>query len=127
MSTLFKTKENISSIALAYYDEIEEVLKEIDEDNLYFSLQPFRTEYKRLYLIGDLIYSEVVKVSITVPEGFEVKIKKLDTFDSVSNFDDATNEIYCTVSNNYLNAIPIDILIISVGIQHSTEMLEISI
>lgn len=127
MSTLFKTSANVFSIALAYYDEVEEVLKEIDETNLYFSLHPYKTEYKRLYLIGDMIYSEIIKVSITAPSGYDVKVKKLDTFDSLSNFDDATNEVYCTVSNSYLNAIPLDILITSLGITYDTQMLEINI
>ena len=85
MSEIIKTNENINSIALAYYDEEDEVLKEVNEDNLYFSLSPYSTKYKRLYLIGDLIYRDIIKVEAFVTSfgeitNYEVKLNLLDAF-----------------------------------------------
>ena len=128
MSTLINTNESISDIALAYFDEEEEVLKEITEDNLEFYIFPYGSEYKRLYLIGDLIYTNIIKITATVTdELYEVKLKLIDNFNSNSDFNDATNVIHCTVTNNYLNAIPIDILVTSTGISYEKINLNIEL
>lgn len=127
MSDIIKTTENISDIALAYFDEVDETLKEINEDNLYFSLSPFSTQYKRLYLIGDLIYKDVIKVTASVHQDYEVKLNLLDSFNSVSDFTEATNIIYCALDNKHLNSIPLDILVTSKNISYNTVDLEIDI
>ena len=127
MSEIIKTNENINSIALAYYDEEDEVLKEVNEDNLYFSLSPYSTKYKRLYLIGDLIYRDIIKVEALVSEGYEVKLKLLDAFNNISDFSDSTNRVYCTLNNTHLNSIPLDILVISTNTSYETVNLEIRI
>lgn len=128
MSEIIRTTENISDIALAYFDEVDETLKEINENNLYFSLSPFSTQHKRLYLIGDLIYKDVVRVYAYIGNGdFEVKLSLLDSFTSVADFSDATDNVYCTLDNTHLNSIPLDILVISNNISYSTVTLEIEI
>ena len=127
MSEIIKTNENINSIALAYYDEEDEVLKEVNEDNLYFSLSPYSTKYKRLYLIGDLIYRDIIKVEALVSEGYEVKLKLLDAFNNISDFSDSTNRVYCTLNNTHLNSIPLDILVLSTNTSYETVNLEIRI
>lgn len=127
MSEIINTNENINSIALAYYDEEDEVLKEVNEDNLYFSLSPYSTKYKRLYLIGDLIYRDVIKVEALVSEGYEVKLNLLDAFNNISDFSDSTNRVYCTLNNTHLNSIPLDILVISTNTTYETVNLEIRI
>ena len=127
MSEIIKTNENINSIALAYYDEEDEVLKEVNEDNLYFSLSPYSTKYKRLYLIGDLIYRDIIKVEALVSEGYEVKLNLLDAFNNISDFSDSTNRVYCTLNNTHLNSIPLDILVISTNTSYETVNLEIRI
>ena len=127
MSEIINTNENINSIALAYYDEEDEVLKEVNEDNLYFSLSPYSTKYKRLYLIGDLIYRDIIKVEALVSEGYEVKLKLLDAFNNISDFSDSTNRVYCTLNNTHLNSIPLDILVISTNTYYETVNLEIRI
>lgn len=127
MSEIINTNENINSIALAYYDEEDEVLKEVNEDNLYFSLSPYSTKYKRLYLIGDLIYRDIIKVEALVSEGYEVKLKLLDAFNNISDFSDSTNRVYCTLNNTHLNSIPLDILVISTNTSYETVNLEIRI
>lgn len=127
MSEIINTNENINSIALAYYDEEDEVLKEVNEDNLYFSLSPYSTKYKRLYLIGDLIYRDIIKVEALVSEGYEIKLKLLDAFNNISDFSDSTNRVYCTLNNTHLNSIPLDILVISTNTSYETVNLEIRI
>ena len=127
MSEIINTNENINSIALAYYDEEDEVLKEVNEDNLYFSLSPYSTKYKRLYLIGDLIYRDIIKVEALVSEGYEVKLKLSDAFNNISDFSDSTNRVYCTLNNTHLNSIPLDILVISTNTSYETVNLEIRI
>lgn len=113
MKTIINTFENISDIALAFFDEREEVLKEITEENLYFAVPSFSTQHKRLYLIGDMIYNNTVNVVANIEEGYEVKLIVKDSFDSLDDFNDATNTVSCTFSHSYLNSIPVDILIIS--------------
>lgn len=125
MNDIIKTNENISDIALTYFDEEEEVLKEITVDNLYFSLSPFSTSYKRLYLVGDLIYKDIIHVSANISDGYSVKLKILDKFNYVSDFEDATSDVYCTLNNTHLNSIPLDILIISESIVSETVQLEL--
>lgn len=132
MSEIIKTNENINSIALAYYDEEDEVLKEVNEDNLYFSLSPYSTKYKRLYLIGDLIYRDIIKVEAFVNSfgeitNYEVKLNLLDAFNNISDFSDSTNRVYCTLNNTHLNSIPLDILVISTNTSYETVNLEIRI
>lgn len=127
MSEIINTNENINSIALAYYDDEEEVLKEVNEDNLYFSLSPYSTKYKRLYLIGDLIYRDVIKVEALVSDGYEVKLNLLDSFNNISDFTDSSNTVYCTLNSTHLNSIPLDILVISTNILYETINLEINI
>ena len=126
MSEIIKTNENISELALAFFDETDEMLKEITEDNLYFSLSPYSSQHKRLYLIGDLIYKDVVKITAEVSSGdYEVYVAILDRFNGRSDFSEASNTVYCTLTNTHLNSIPVDFLIVSTGI--STETIQLSI
>jgi len=127
LNGIIKTNENISDIALTYFDEQEEVLKEITADNLYFSLSPFSTSYKRLYLVGDLIYNDIIRVRASPMEGYTVKLKILDRFNYVSDFEDATDQVYCSLDNKHLNSIPLDILIISENIVSETVPLVLTI
>lgn len=127
MSEILNTNENISDIALAYFDEIEEVLKEIKDDSLYFSLSPFTSEYKRLYLIGDMIYTEHIRLTAHVPEGFSVKVLLKDEYTSYRNFEEASDTVYCSMSSRYLNAIPVDFLVRSESINYGTVNLDIKL
>lgn len=127
MNGIIRTNENISDIALTYFDEKEEVLKEITVDNLYFSLSPFSTSYKRLYLVGDLIYKDIIRVKASTIEGYSVKLRMLEKFNYISDFDESTDEVYCTLDNTHLNSIPLDILIISESIVNETVSLELTI
>lgn len=124
---IIKTEENIDSLALAYYDEVNKVLKEVNSDDFYFTLSPFSSEYKRLYIIGDLIYNDVINIYAEDVEGFSVKITQLDTFNSYTDFDNALSYLTCVYDNKYLNSIPIDILITSESINEKTIDLKLNI
>lgn len=115
MNKIIDTNLNISDIALAYYDDIEEVLKEVTEETLYFSVTPFSSQYKRLYLIGDLIYKNIVKISANIygTSAYTVKLESLEKFTSLMDFEESSNVLYIESSSNYLNTIPVDILITS--------------
>lgn len=128
MSEILNTNENISDLALAYFDEVDEVLKEITPDNLYFSISPYSSQYKRLYLIGDLIYKDIIKVSAYIDNDFyEVYVKVLDSFNKISDFEESTNYAYCTLTNKHLNSIPVDFLIVSNNICMDTIQLTIEL
>lgn len=120
MESLINTNEDISDIALAYYDDKLEVLKEISEQGTYFSVAPFSVTYKRLYVIGDLLYNNAVKITAELPPEFanlyEVKLRFGQVYNQVGDFDSATNTVtgsYETLGFKYLNAVPLDVLVIS--------------
>ena len=130
MNNLIKTNENISTLAIAYYDEVEEVLKEIDS-SLYFALSPLSLSYKRLYLIGDLLYQGNVTITATLPnqfqENYTIKLRLGEIYNNVDDFTNSTNTVtgnYKTVNFKYSNAVPLDVLIYSLNItEEHTEIL----
>lgn len=130
MNNLIKTNENISTLAIAYYDEVEEVLKEIDS-SLYFALSPLSLSYKRLYLIGDLLYQGNVTITATLPnqfqENYTIKLRLGEIYNNVDDFTNSTNTVtgnYKTVNFKYSNAVPLDVLIYSLNVtEEHTEIL----
>ncbi len=128
MNAIIKNNENITDIALAYYDEKEELLKEINSENLYFTVYPFSVTHKRLYLIGDLIYTNNnITVTGTSSDDYTIKLLVIDKFNSLDDFSDSSNSVSCRLSSNYLNTIPIDILIESQKNTINTVNLELAI
>ena len=120
LESLLNTFENISDIALAYFDEKAEVLREISDQEDYFCVAPFSVQYKRLYIIGDLLYNNVFTISAKLDTEFqnqyEIKLKLGSIYNQVSDFDEASNSVsgyYKNLGHKYLNAVPLDVLVIS--------------
>lgn len=113
MKTTIRTKENISTLAITYFDEIGESLKEISDGGVYFAMSPFETQHKRLYIIGDFIYNHriTVKAEVDSLDDYSVKLSLgLSTPDFESNVGSITME---TSSSSFINALPLDISITS--------------
>lgn len=134
LESLINTNEDISDIALAYYDDKLEVLKEMSEQGSYFSVAPFSTTYKRLYVIGDLLYNNSVTIKAELPDEFknqyEVKLRFGEIYNQISDFDSATNTVtgsYKTLGFKYLNAVPIDVLVISKSIAEMSTSISFTI
>lgn len=120
LESLLNTFENISDIALAYFDEKAEVLREISDQEDYFCVAPFSVQYKRLYIIGDLLYNNTVTISAKLntefQDQYEIKLKLGSTYNQVSDFDGASDTIsgsYKSIGHKYLNAVPLDVLVTS--------------
>lgn len=116
MSYIINTNESISMMALAVYDERDEVLKEVSEEDLIFTVKANQRSIKRLYLIGDLLYTNSVTVSVTVADTTQYTAKILAglEFTRYSDFSDKTNTItinYSTASHKFLNALAVDVLL----------------
>ncbi|AND75175.1 hypothetical protein FDH01_gp014 [Acinetobacter phage vB_AbaM_ME3] len=116
MSYVINTNESISTMALAVYDERDEVLKEVSETDLIFTVKANQRNIKRLYLIGDLLYTNSVTISVTVSDTTQYTAKVLAglEFTRYSDFADKTNTItinYNTASHKFLNALAVDILL----------------
>lgn len=127
MSEILKTNENISDIALAYFDEVDEVLKEVTEDNFYFALHPFTSQYRKLYLIGDMIYSNNIRVSAYSSDNYSVKVLFTDKVTSLEDFNEASDQDSFFFDGLYLNAIPVHILVTSESITYSDMSLNLTI
>lgn len=116
MKTILNTSESISTIAISYLDEEDEVLKEISNGGLYFSLSPFSKQLKRLFVIGDLLYNNkiTIKAIIESDKDYEVKVK----LNSVGNdFTSNTDTIVMlNTTSAFVNALPLDVLITSKSI-----------
>ena len=134
MNALLKTNENIVDIAIAYFDESDEMLKEITQDNLYFALSALSFQYKRLYLIGDLMYTSSIKITAIIvddpDEEYTIKLNLNKDFNNVADFNDSTNSVSGTFDNQasrYLNAMPLDILISSNNITEVSKAVEFTL
>lgn len=136
LESLLNTFENISDIALAFYDEESEVLRELSDQGDYFCVAPFSVQYKRLYIIGDLLYNNSINISAKLNTDFEnqyeIKLKLGSEYNQVSDFDGCNDTVsgeYKNTSHKYLNALPLDVLIVSKNLtEKSTSILfELSI
>jgi len=116
MSYVINTNESVSTMALAVYDERDEVLKEVSETDLIFTVKANQRNIKRLYLIGDLLYTNSVTISVSVSDTAQYTARVLAglEFTRYSDFADKTNTItinYNTASHKFLNALAVDILL----------------
>lgn len=131
---VLNTKESISTIALAYYDEVTKELKKVTSDNLFFAISSYSITMKRLYLIGDLIYNYDISVNASFVNfdttSYTTKICMGKELLNIENFNESSHTItgnYETLPFTYLNAIPLDIYIKSNGLVEITDYIDFSI
>ena len=55
----------VNDLALTYYDSVNEVIKELDDD-FYCTLKPFSNSFYTLYLVGDLMYTSSVRITFNL-------------------------------------------------------------
>ena len=131
MTFVINSLESIDNLALAYFDEQEEVLKEVTEDDLIFPVFSNKRIIKRLYVIGDLLYNNQITVEVTTDSSqYRAKIAiGRDTL-RYSDFDEYTNiqtTTYAQSPYKLLNALPVDIYIESLGVSTEDVGLDIQI
>ena len=130
MTYVINTIESISELALALYDERDETLREVTSDDLVFPVFANKRIIKRLYLIGEFLYKKNITVSVTSSDTKQYITKLVIGREGLrySDFSEYTNTYtttYDQCSDKFLNALPVDIFIESVGF--STEDVGIDI
>ena len=130
MTYVINTIESISELALALYDERDETLREVTSNDLVFPVFANKRIIKRLYLIGEFLYKKKITVSVTSSDTKQYITKLVIGREGLrySDFSEYTNTYtttYDQCSDKFLNALPVDIFIESVGF--STEDVGIDI
>ena len=130
MTYVINTIESISELALALYDERDETLREVTSDDLVFPVFANKRIIKRLYLIGEFLYKKKITVSVTSSDTQQYITKLVIGREGLrySDFSEYTNTYtttYDQCSDRFLNALPVDILVVSTGF--STEDVGIDI
>lgn len=115
MSHVINTAKSISMLALAVYDEKGEVLKEATPEDLVFTVKANQKNMKRLYLIGELLYTHNITITANIDsEEYDVKVLSGIEFTRYSDFADKTNTVVVTYSeapHKFLNALAVDVLL----------------
>lgn len=131
MTMVIKTDESVSTLILATYDTSSEMLKEVKDEDLYIPVAALRRVIKRYYLIGELIYENNLKISIsTTTPGYTCKVAIGLSSPRYSDFDEYTYTMSTTYKNakySYLNALPVDIYIESTDLSYSDVELDIDL
>ena len=121
MTYVINTNESVNELALAIYDDRDEILREVQEDDLVFPVYTGRRLIKRLYLIGELLYDNPVEVKVMVndPTQYNVKVvigKDSPRFSDFTEYTDTHSTSYKSSSSKFMNAWPVDIYVDSLGI-----------
>lgn len=129
MNTNLSNTLIVNDLALTYYDTVDEVIKELD-DNFYCTLKPFSNSFYTLYLVGDLMYTSSVRVTfnLTSNDTDKLDIRAYSGEFNYNVFDDNTSSViinYASADYKYNNAIPINIRLTSNAITQSTASLSI--
>ena len=125
---LLKTSESISDIAIAYLDEIDGEIKEIDQ-RFHIAVSAMSSSYIRLFLIGDRVYDSKIKIEAFIdPNDFEydVKIRLGGSYVGVESFQYCSNEaigVFKDCTEVYKNALPLDVLVTSLALTEKTKSL----
>lgn len=131
MTYVINTVESINELALALYDDRDEVLREVTENDLVFPVFSNKRIIKRLYLIGEFLYKKQITVSVSTDNTqyiAKVVIGREDI--RYSDFIEYTNmhsTTYDTSPYKYLNALPVDIYIESLGFSSEDVSIEIDL
>lgn len=130
MTYVINTIESISELALALYDERDETLREVTSNDLVFPVFANKRIIKRLYLIGEFLYKKKITVSVTSSDTKQYITKLIMgreglRYSDFSEYTSTYTTTYDQCSDKFLNALPVDIFIESVGF--STEDVSIDI
>lgn len=132
MTFVISTTESIDNLALAIYDDKEETLREVRAEDLVFPIFATNRLIKRFFLIGELLYKNSITVTTTSSDPLQYTTKvvigrnnlRYSDFIEYSSSDTTT---YDTSTNKYLNALPVDVYIESLGYSEMDVSLDIDI
>lgn len=130
MNKLLKTDENIKTIALAFLDEEDGYLKQVQVDNLYISVPNKEFKHMQFFLIGDEIYTNKLTVTVRIDNpSYRVGVTLGEKYKNLSQFDKRTAYLnyHSNAEFKYANAIPVDIVVFSDSVVEETSELEIFI
>lgn len=121
MTYVINTNESVNELALAIYDDRDEILREVQEDDLVFPVYTGRRLIKRLYLIGELLYDNPVEVKVMVNDQTQYNVKVVigkdsPRFSDFTEYTDTHSTSYKSSSSKFMNALPVDIYVESLGI-----------
>lgn len=131
MTGILSTLEVIDSLALSIYDPSTELLREVEERDLVVPVFTGKSYIKRFYLIGEYLYKHDVKVTVNIGNT-EYNAKVIIGRDQVrlSDFSEYTNSqetSYKDAPYKLLNALPVDVLVTSLGLSTEDADIEIEI
>lgn len=131
MTYIVNTKESINELALAIYDEKNEILREITEDDLVISLTAYQRTIQRLYLIGELLYTNTLSVSVaTDTSDYTAKViigKEDPRLSDFVEYSDRYTTTFKTADFRFLNALPVDVYVESNSFAEQDVGIEITI
>lgn len=120
MTGILNTLEMIDSLALSIFDPSTELLREVEEKDLVIPVFTGKSFIKRFYLIGEYLYKHDVRVTVSVSSSeYTAKVVigrdqvRLSDFVEYSNSHTTT---YKDASYKLVNALPVDVLVTSLGI-----------
>lgn len=130
MTNYINTSEVIDNLALTEFDTESESLVEITNESLIIAVPAKRFTIKRFYLIGEMLYNNMISVQVST--GSVNYIAKLllgsKEFPRYSDFiESEVSSTYDTSNFKFLNALPVDILIESKHMSQTDCTIDITI
>lgn len=130
MTNYINTSEVIDNLALTEFDTESESLVEITNESLIIAVPAKRFTIKRFYLIGEMLYNNMISVQVST--GSVSYIAKLllgsKEFPRYSDFiESEVSSTYDTSNFKFLNALPVDILIESKHMSQTDCTIDITI
>ena len=130
MTNYINTSEVIDNLALTEFDTESESLVEITNESLIIAVPAKRFTIKRFYLIGEMLYNNMISVQVST--GSVSYIAKLllgsKEFPRYSDFiESEVSSTYDTSNFKFLNALPVDVLIESKHMSQTDCTIDITI
>lgn len=130
MTNYINTSEVIDNLALTEFDTESESLVEITNESLIIAVPAKRFTIKRFYLIGEMLYNNMISVQVST--GSVNYIAKLllgsKEFPRYSDFiESEVSSTYDTSNFKFLNALPVDVLIESKHLSQTDCTIDITI
>ena len=130
MTNYINTSEVIDNLALTEFDTESESLVEITNESLIIAVPAKRFTIKRFYLIGEMLYNNMISVQVST--GSVNYIAKLllgsKEFPRYSDFiESEVSSTYDTSNFKFLNALPVDVLIESKHMSQTDCTIDITI
>lgn len=120
-------------IGLMYFDPQTETLKEVDGTSLYLACLSYEYVIRRFYICGELLeYNSTVRIIVGTEDSdlYTTKVTLGQVNPIYSSFEFSTNELLVTsaeLGTMYNNAIPIDVLVVSIAATEKLVSLDIKL